>query len=79
MLVVTAKYVSARMRATSSLRMSIVIRLGDGNGSGGGRNDGWKPPTLSRKFASSPNATSSPISPSSVMNRMRDSYSAAKK
>ena len=57
----------------------MAMRRGVGNGSGGGLKRGWKPPTLTTKFASSPHATSRPISPSSVMNRMRDSKSAAKK
>ena len=54
------------------------MRCGDGNGSGGGLNGGWKPPTETTKLASSPKAISSPISPSSVMNRTRDSNSVAK-
>ena len=55
------------------------MRRGLGNGSGGGVKRGWKPPTLTTTFASSPHATRTPISPSIVMKRMRDSNSEAKK
>ena len=43
--------------------MLHAIRCGVGNGSGGGENEGWNPPTLTTKLASSPQAMSSPISP----------------
>ena len=54
------------------------MRLGVGNGSGGGLNCGWKPPTESTKVASSPYANSTPISPSIVMKRMCESKSDGK-
>ena len=46
--------------ATGVLRMLIVIRGMSGNGSGGGLYDGWKPPTVTTKLGSSPNAASTP-------------------
>ena len=55
------------------------MRRGLGKGSGGGLNVGWNPPTLRTKLASSPKATSRPISPSIVRKTMRESNSAAKK
>ncbi len=66
------------MRASGSSRMLTLSRCGVGNGSGGGENEGWNPPTLTTKSASSPQAMSSPSSPFSVMKRRRDSYRLAK-
>ena len=43
------------------------MRSGVGNGSGGGLNFGWNPPTETTKLASLPYANSTPISPWIVM------------
>ena len=59
--------------------MSAEMRCGVGNGSGGGLNWGWNPPTVTMKLALSPQANSRPISPSMVTNKMCESYSEAKK
>ena len=61
------------MRATLVSSRLMEIRCGLGNGSGGGLNAGWKPPTLSTKSGWSPNATSSPSSPAMVIVRTRES------
>ena len=66
------------MRANDSLRIDSETRAGVGNGSGGGVNFGWKPPTLSTNSGWSPQAISSPISPPIVMNSTRLPNSEAK-
>ena len=69
---VTAKYVSARIFGVP-VKRSSAIRWSVGSPIGGGVYAGWKPPTVSRRFPSSPQKYRTAMSPVSVKDRTCES------